>query len=100
MPIYEYECEECHDIIEVCQSISDAPLSTCSSCSGPLKKLISMSSFQLKGGGWYADGYTGSSKNGASKSNGDSCPAKSSTDSSSPATSCPKAKAAGSSCNA
>jgi len=76
MPIYEYECNACRKVIEQWQSISEPPLTVCPECSGDLKKLISMSSFQLKGGGWYADGYSstncgGSSKNGGSaKCNG------------------------------
>ena len=61
MPIYEYQCEACEDIIEKFQSLSEDPMTTCPSCSGSLKKLISMSSFQLKGGGWYADGYSNAS---------------------------------------
>ncbi len=82
MPIYEYECTECHEITEVWQSLSDAPATTCPECSGHLKKIISMSSFQLKGGGWYSDGYSngnanvsGKTKNDTSsqKKNGKSC---------------------------
>ena len=61
MPIYEYECNSCKKVIEITQRISDAPLSECPDCSGSVRKLISVSSFQLKGGGWYADGYNGSS---------------------------------------
>ncbi|MCK5229756.1 MAG: zinc ribbon domain-containing protein, partial [Desulfobulbaceae bacterium] len=45
MPIYEYECTGCHQITEIWQSLSDAPATTCPSCSGDLKKIISMSSF-------------------------------------------------------
>ncbi|MFH1019235.1 MAG: zinc ribbon domain-containing protein [Pseudomonadota bacterium] len=60
MPIYEYQCEACQDVIEKQQSLSDKPLTTCPSCAGSLKKLISRSSFQLKGGGWYSDGYSNS----------------------------------------
>ncbi len=66
MPVYEYECQECDKVFEVQQKIADAPLSDCPECQGPVKKLVSMSSFQLKGGGWYADGYA-SSANGAGK---------------------------------
>lgn len=62
MPIYEYECQECHKITEAWQSISDDQLSTCAHCQGELKKLISSSTFQLKGGGWYADGYSSQKK--------------------------------------
>lgn len=76
MPIYEYQCGHCQQVTEAWQSLADEPLTTCQSCTGPLKKLISMSSFHLKGGGWYADGYSAS---GAKKScaTSDSCPAKS-----------------------
>ncbi len=65
MPVYEYECTDCQSIIEVQQKISDPPLSSCPECHGPVKKVISMTSFQLKGGGWYADGYA--SANGKEK---------------------------------
>lgn len=60
MPIYEYECQSCQEVIEKWQSLAEQPLTTCPSCAGALKKIISQSSFQLKGGGWYADGYSGS----------------------------------------
>jgi putative FmdB family regulatory protein len=59
MPIYEYECDACEKVFEVQQRISDEPLRSCPDCHGAVKKLVSMSSFQLKGGGWYADGYCG-----------------------------------------
>lgn len=67
MPVYEYECQSCKEITETWQGISDEPLSSCPSCSGPLKKIISVSSFALKGGGWYADGYTSSANSGKGK---------------------------------
>jgi len=57
MPVYEYECKNCQKIFEIQQKISDEPLSICPECGSPVRKLMSMSSFQLKGGGWYADGY-------------------------------------------
>ncbi|GAB4344849.1 MAG: zinc ribbon domain-containing protein [Desulfobulbaceae bacterium] len=84
MPIYEYECKSCEKVFEVQQRMSDDPLTTCPECQGEVRKLVSMSSFQLKGGGWYADGYSGPS-NGKGK-NGSS-PAK---DTSASAPSCPK----------
>jgi len=59
MPVYEYECPKCDKILEVQQKMTDAPLAVCPECGGKVKKLISRSSFQLKGGGWYADGYSG-----------------------------------------
>jgi putative FmdB family regulatory protein len=62
MPIYEFECESCHKLTEVVQSISAPPLAECPVCQGAVKKLISQSSFHLKGGGWYADGYSAPQK--------------------------------------
>ncbi len=57
MPIYEYDCEKCHKRHEITQKITDAPLETCPDCSGKLTKIISMTSFHLKGSGWYATDY-------------------------------------------
>ena len=73
MPVYEYECPACEKVIVVQQRISDDPLSTCPECGGEVKKLVSMSSFHLKGGGWYSDGYSSASNgngNGCNGSNG------------------------------
>ncbi len=57
MPIYEYRCTSCHRTFEVIQKQSEAPLECCSECSGPLEKLISRTSFHLKGGGWFTNDY-------------------------------------------
>ncbi|MBW2109002.1 MAG: zinc ribbon domain-containing protein [Deltaproteobacteria bacterium] len=57
MPIYEYECRKCGRIIEAYQKFSDAPLKKCDKCSGKLQKLISHSTFHLKGTGWYVTDY-------------------------------------------
>jgi putative FmdB family regulatory protein len=59
MPLYEYECSECGRIEEVLQSFSDKPLKKCRHCNGSLHKLISQSSFHLKGTGWYVTDYAG-----------------------------------------
>ncbi len=63
MPIYEYKCDHCGAIVEAIQKFSDAPLTTCSHCQGSLQKLISQSSFHLKGSGWYVTDYANKSKN-------------------------------------
>lgn len=68
MPVYEYECEKCEKVFEVQQKISDKQLTECPTCQSPVKKLMSMSSFQLKGGGWYADGYASKSSADAKSS--------------------------------
>ena len=57
MPIYEYECAKCGRIQEALQKISEKPLARCSHCSGKLHRLVSQSSFHLKGSGWYVTDY-------------------------------------------
>ena len=57
MPIYEYECTKCGKIEEMLQKFSDKPLTRCRSCAGKLHKLVSQSTFHLKGTGWYATDY-------------------------------------------
>lgn len=77
MPIYEYECSKCGHVFEKIQRISDKPARTCPECKGRVRKLVSQSAFVLKGGGWYADGYSAGRK-GASGGKGskDSAPSK------------------------
>ncbi len=57
MPIYEYVCEKCGTHLEVLQKMTDKPLTRCKSCGGRLEKIISQSSFILKGSGWYVTDY-------------------------------------------
>jgi|SRR5215470_7276603 len=56
MPIYEYQCKKCGEF-ELMQRITDAPLTRCPTCRGKVTKLISNTSFQLKGSGWYVTDY-------------------------------------------
>lgn len=66
MPIYEYECLKCRKSHELMQKFSDPPLTVCPDCGGEVKKLISSTSFVLKGSGWYVTDYArkGSDKPG------------------------------------
>ena len=57
MPIYEYQCTKCGEVFEAFQKIKDKPLTQCRFCNSKVEKLISQSSFQLKGGGWYLTDY-------------------------------------------
>ncbi len=57
MPIYEYECEKCGRITEALQDFNDLPLKKCKYCKGKVHRIISLSSFQLVGTGWYATDY-------------------------------------------
>lgn len=57
MPIYEYKCDGCGKELEVMQRITEEPLRSCPSCGGVMQRLISNTSFILKGTGWYATDY-------------------------------------------
>ena len=61
MPIYEFECTKCGHQTEVWQKFSDKPLTKCNTCKGKMKKLISQSTFHLKGSGWYVTDYASNS---------------------------------------
>ena len=54
MPTYEYRCKKCGKEFEKVQGITEAPIEKCPHCRGVVKRLISQSTFILKGGGWYA----------------------------------------------
>ena len=66
MPIYEYQCQKC-GTFEATQRITEKALAKCPTCKGKVKKLISNTSFQLKGTGWYVTDYARKGKNGESK---------------------------------
>lgn len=68
MPIYEYECPHCGKHFEVCQKFSDEPLSRCQDCGGHVHKLISRTSFILKGTGWYVTDYASPDRKKAKES--------------------------------
>jgi len=74
MPTYEYLCEKCGHEFEREQRITEPPIRTCPECRGrKVKKLISQTSFVLKGGGWYSDLYSsprGNNGNGSGNGNG------------------------------
>ncbi len=84
MPIYEYLCASCGEVFEVFQKIHDEPVNECKFCRGRVEKLISHTSFQLKGSGWYLTDYARKSQpSDTPKDIGKSTEAKTSTDSSS-----------------
>ena len=67
MPIYEYRCEKCNTQFERMQRMSDPEPSECPSCKqGPIQRMVSRTSFQLKGGGWYSDLYSSNKKDDSS----------------------------------
>ena len=84
MPLYEYECTSCHRRTEKIQKFSDAGLTVCPHCGGPLERTITAAAVSFKGGGWFKDGYA-SAKPPAT--GGDSSAATASADSNSTASS-------------
>ena len=76
MPTYEYVCKACDTEFERDQRISDPPVKTCPSCKAKqVKRLISRTSFHLKGGGWYSDLYSKPKSGGKSDGEAKSEPA-------------------------
>ncbi len=58
MPLYEYKCLKCGEVVESIQKFTDPPLKICSHCGGLVEKQISNPSFQFKGTGWYVTDYS------------------------------------------
>jgi putative FmdB family regulatory protein len=89
MPIYEYACNSCGKTIDVLQKVSAPAPEVCSACGAQssLSRVVSRTSFVLKGGGWYADLYGSTKKDGGSSSSSSSSSAASSTSTSTPASS-------------
>jgi putative FmdB family regulatory protein len=71
MPLYEYECESCGRRVERIQRFSDPPLTTCETCGGPLRKLLSSPAIQFKGSGWYITDYARKPDTGGAKKSDD-----------------------------
>ncbi len=76
MPIYEYECANCHHNFDLIQKMSDDPVTLCPACSKDTAiRLVSAAGFQLKGTGWYATDFKNqnkSEKSSVTSSNGSS----------------------------
>jgi len=71
MPTYEYECRSCSHSFEAFQSMTEAPLSVCPECGGPVRRLIGGGTgIIFKGSGFYV--------NDSRKSSSGSVPASSS----------------------
>jgi putative FmdB family regulatory protein len=74
MPIYEYQCANCHHQFDVLQKLSDDPVKKCPECSKDMAvRLVSAAGFQLKGTGWYATDFK-EKKAPATKSDSNAAP--------------------------
>src|SRR5258708_12904718 len=78
MPLYEYECTQCHQRTEKIQKFSDPEITVCPHCGGHLERVLSAPAVSFKGHGWYPDGYGNakpkSSSDGGGKAGRDSKP--------------------------
>jgi putative FmdB family regulatory protein len=81
MPTYQYRCTECSEELEAVQKFSDAPLTECPNCGGPLRKVFNAVGVVFKGTGFYrtdnrrgdsteGDGAKPESRDVAAKANG------------------------------
>ncbi len=90
MPIYEYKCPKC-GVVEVMQGIKEATLKKCPTCKSKVERMISSSSFVLKGSGWYATDYA--KKSPPSTDTSDSASASNGTNGSTPSSEAAKPSA-------
>ncbi len=67
MPIYEYTCSKCDKLSDVLQKLNEKAPERCPACGaeGTLSRVVSRTSFVLKGGGWGADLYASKKTDGA-----------------------------------
>jgi putative FmdB family regulatory protein len=100
MPIYEYACAQCGKVNDVLQKVNDPAPEACVECGaqGALSRVVSRTSFVLKGGGWYSDLYGSVKKDGSKggESSSSSTPSTPSSESKSSTASSPAPAAAAS----
>lgn len=61
MPLYEYQCENCGERVEIIQRLSDPPYEHCPKCGAGMRKLFSAPAIQFKGSGFYKTDYASKS---------------------------------------
>lgn len=70
MPLYEYQCQQCKDRVEIIQKMSDPLHAHCAKCGGDMKKLFSSPAIQFRGSGFYKTDYASPSSNPGSTASG------------------------------
>jgi putative FmdB family regulatory protein len=71
VPTYQYACTACGEQLEVVQSFSDEPLTTCPTCEGRLRKVFSPVGIVFKGSGFYRNDSREKVASGAKSSGAD-----------------------------
>lgn len=75
MPTYTYECQDCKNVFDEVQKMSDPHLTACPKCNGKLKRLIGNGSgIIFKGSGFYATDYRNADYKKKAKEEGSTCP--------------------------
>jgi putative FmdB family regulatory protein len=78
MPVYEYECSACGGRFELMQKFSDPAPAVCQLCKAEgVRKVLSATSFVLKGSGWYATDYPSADRKQAGSSESQAGPSES-----------------------
>jgi len=80
VPLYEYKCLKCGRLTEKIENVAGPHLKKCPHCGGKVEVLISASSIQFKGSGWYVTDYA--AKKSGSDTHKDDKPATESKDAS------------------
>jgi putative FmdB family regulatory protein len=60
MPTYEYVCHDCNNRFEKWQRMSEAPLTTCPTCGGSIRRVFYPAGIVFKGSGFYKTDHPGS----------------------------------------
>ncbi|HZS00403.1 MAG TPA: FmdB family zinc ribbon protein [Chloroflexota bacterium] len=71
MPIYVYQCADCDTQIEKRQGFADAPLTTCETCGGSVRRLLQPVGIIFKGSGFYSTDYRGGTNGKQDSTNGE-----------------------------
>jgi putative FmdB family regulatory protein len=68
VPTYSYACTDCGDRFDAVQAFTDDTLTTCTKCSGRLRKLFNSVGVVFKGSGFYRTDSRDSSQKSSSNS--------------------------------
>lgn len=78
MPIYEYRCNDCEQVFEEWLKTFDETEHACPVCGGHAERIMSNTTFVLKGGGWYVTDYGNHKASAPAPASGDASAAASS----------------------